>query len=104
MTRMVNCIKLKREAEGLPTPPYPGDLGQQIFENVSRQAWAEWLEHQKMLINEYRLHLADAKAREFLASEMEKYFFGGGELTGTGYVPPDTNAPSPSGGGQGEGS
>jgi len=88
MTRMVNCIKLKREAEGLAAPPYPGELGQRLFDNVSRLAWAEWLEHQKRLINEYHLSLADAKARSFLAAEMEKYFFGGGDLAGTGYVPP----------------
>jgi Fe-S cluster biosynthesis and repair protein YggX len=90
MTRMVNCIKLKREAEGLATPPYPGELGQRIFEHVSRPAWAEWLDHQKMLINEYRLQLSDPKARAFLAAEMEKYFFGGGDLAGTGYVPPES--------------
>lgn len=99
MTRMVNCIKLKREAEGLTAPPYPGELGQRIFDNVSRQAWMQWLEHQKMLINEYRLQLSDAKARAFLASEMEKYFFGGGDLAGTGYVPPGPADPSPSGNG-----
>jgi Fe-S cluster biosynthesis and repair protein YggX len=93
MSRMVNCIKLGREAEGLGAPPYPGALGQRIFENVSRQAWAEWLEHQKRLINEYRLQLSDPKARSFLAAEMEKYFFGG-DLADTGYVPPDTGGPS----------
>lgn len=97
MTRMVQCIKLKREAEGLPVPTYPGELGQRIFNNVSRLAWAEWLEHQKRVINEYKLQLADPKARAFLVGEMEKYFFGGGEdLAGTGYVPPgasDTPAP-----------
>ena len=91
MTRMVNCIKLNREAEGLAAPPYPGELGQRIFNSVSRLAWAEWLEHQKRLINEYKLSLADTKARSFLASEMEKYFFGGGDLTGTGYVPPGSD-------------
>jgi Fe-S cluster biosynthesis and repair protein YggX len=88
MTRTVHCIKLGREAEGLAAPPYPGELGKRIFEQVSKDAWREWVEHQKRLINEYRLHLADPKSREFLAAEMEKYFFGGGELTGTGYTPP----------------
>jgi Fe-S cluster biosynthesis and repair protein YggX len=97
MTHRVNCIKLKCEAEGLAAPPYPGALGQRIYENVSRQAWAEWLEHQKRLINEYRLALSDPKARAFLAAEMEKYFFGGGELADTGYVPPESNDPPPSG-------
>ncbi|HXG27748.1 MAG TPA: oxidative damage protection protein [Nevskiales bacterium] len=93
MTRRVNCIKLKREAEGLAAPPYPGALGQRIFESVSRQAWAEWLEHQKRLINEYRLQLSDPRARAFLAAEMEKYFFGG-DLAGTGYVPPESSSKS----------
>lgn len=89
MTRMVNCIKLGQPAEGLERPPYPGELGERIFNSVSKQAWQEWLEHQTRLINEYRLQLADHKAREFLAEEMEKYFFGGGELAQTSYVPPD---------------
>jgi Fe-S cluster biosynthesis and repair protein YggX len=87
MARMIRCIKLGAEAEALDRPPYPGPLGQRIFENVSKQAWKEWVEHQTRLINEYKLALADPAARKFLAEEMEKYFFGG-ELTGTGYVPP----------------
>lgn len=87
MSRMVNCIKLGEPAEGLDRPPYPGELGERIFNSVSKQAWQGWLEHQTRLINEYRLHLADPKAREFLAEEMEKYFFGGGELAETGYTP-----------------
>ena len=89
MSRTVHCIKLGEEAEGLDVPPYPGDLGQRIFEQVSKSAWQGWLEHQTRLINEYRLVLADPKARKFLAEEMEKYFFGGGELAQTGYVPPE---------------
>lgn len=88
MTRTVDCVKLGTEAPGLPAPPWPGELGQRIFDNVSQAAWQQWLGHQTMLINEYRLPLADPKAREFLAKEMEKYFFGG-ELAETGYVPPD---------------
>lgn len=88
MTRTVHCVRLQQEAEGLDAPPYPGDLGQRIFENVSKQAWAEWQAHQTRVINEYRLSLADKKARDFLAQEMEKFFFGGGELADTGYVPP----------------
>lgn len=102
--RMVQCIKLKREAEGLGAPPYPGELGKRIFDNVSRPAWAEWLEHQKRLINEYRLALSDPKARSFLAAEMEKYFFGGGDLAGTGYVPSPPTPSPPQGEGGGEGS
>lgn len=90
MSRTVHCIKLGREAEGLPKPPLPGELGQKIYEQVSREAWAEWLAHQTRLINEYRLALADATARSFLREELQKYFFGGGELTGTGYVPPSS--------------
>jgi Fe-S cluster biosynthesis and repair protein YggX len=86
--RTVHCIKLGIEAEGLDRPPYPGPLGQRLYEQVSRQAWQGWLQHQTRLINEYRLVLAEAKARKFLTEEMEKYFFGGGELTGTHYVPP----------------
>ena len=87
MTRTVHCVKLGKEAEGLDRPPYPGPLGQRIYENVSKQAWAEWIAHQTRLINEYRLALADPQARKFLAGEMEKYFFGG-DLATTGYVPP----------------
>jgi Fe-S cluster biosynthesis and repair protein YggX len=85
---MVNCVKLGREAEGLDAPPYPGELGRRIFERVSREAWKHWLEHQKMLVNENRLNLADKKAREYLAQQMEKHFFGGGADTASGYVPP----------------
>jgi Fe-S cluster biosynthesis and repair protein YggX len=87
MARTVHCIKLGREAEGLDTPPYPGPLGQRIFESVSREAWKAWLEHQKMLVNENRLSLADSKARKYLAEQMEKHFFGGGADAATGYVP-----------------
>jgi Fe-S cluster biosynthesis and repair protein YggX len=87
MTRTVHCVKLGREAEGLARPPYPGPLGQRIFENVSKQAWSEWVAHQTRLINEYKLALAEPKSRKFLAEEMDKYFFGG-ELAATGYVPP----------------
>lgn len=88
MTRTVHCIKLGHEAEGLARPPYPGELGQRIYGQVSKAAWNEWLQHQTRLINEYRLALADAKARQFLAQEMETYFFGGGELAQTSYTPP----------------
>ena len=75
MTRMVQCVKLGREAEGLDRPPYPGDLGVRIYNNVSREAWAEWLQHQTMLINEYRLTPIEPKARQFLEEQMEKFFF-----------------------------
>jgi Fe-S cluster biosynthesis and repair protein YggX len=78
MTRNVQCVLLKREAPGLDRPPYPGALGQRIFNEVSREAWAAWVRHQTMLINEYRLTPVDPKARRFLEEEMEKYFFGSG--------------------------
>ena len=88
MPRMVNCVKLGREAEGLDAPPYPGELGKRIFERVSKEAWKQWLDHQKTLVNENRLNLADKKARDYLAQQMEKHFFGGGADTASGYVPP----------------
>ncbi len=88
MPRMVNCIKLGREMEGLDFPPYPGELGKRIFDGVSKEAWKQWLEQQKMLVNENRLNLADKKAREYLAQQMEKHFFGGGADSASGYVPP----------------
>jgi Fe-S cluster biosynthesis and repair protein YggX len=88
MARMVNCVKLGREAEGLDVPPYPGELGRRIFEQVSKEAWKQWLEHQKMLVNENRLNLADRKAREYLAQQMERHFFGQGAERAAGYVPP----------------
>ncbi len=78
MTRNVQCVLLKREAPGLDRPPYPGALGQRIFNEVSREAWAAWVRHQTMLINEYRLTPVDPKARKFLEEEMAKYFFGTG--------------------------
>lgn len=91
MSRIIRCIKLGTDAEGLDRAPYPGPLGQRIFENVSKQAWADWIAHQTRLINEYRLSLASPDARKFLAAEMEKFFFGG-ELAETHYVPP-SNTP-----------
>ena len=89
MARMVNCIKLDREAEGLDFAPYPGELGKRIYENVSKQAWQGWLQHQTMLINEYRLTPIEPKARKFLEEQMEQYFFGQGSAAPQGYVPPD---------------
>lgn len=87
MSRMVQCVLLKTEAEGLDYAPYPGELGQRIYENVSRQAWQQWLAHQTMLINEYRLTPIEPQARKFLEGEMEKFFFGGGAARPGGYVP-----------------
>ncbi|HAZ59938.1 MAG TPA: oxidative damage protection protein [Gammaproteobacteria bacterium] len=85
--RIVHCVKLGREAPGLPRPPYPGELGKRIHENVSQDAWKLWLSHQTMLINEYRLTPVEPKARRFLEEEMEKYFFGDGSTAPEGYVP-----------------
>ncbi len=85
---MVKCIKLGREAEGLDRPPYPGELGKRIYENVSKEAWQQWLAHQTMLVNENRLNLADKRARDYLAQQMEAHFFGGGADVAAGYVPP----------------
>jgi Fe-S cluster biosynthesis and repair protein YggX len=87
MTRMVHCVKLGREAEGLDRPTYPGPLGQRIFENVSKEAWAGWIRFQTMLVNENRLNLADPQARKYLAAQMENYFFGEGAQMPAGYVP-----------------
>jgi Fe-S cluster biosynthesis and repair protein YggX len=83
---MVNCVKLKREAPGLDVPPYPGELGKRIYDNVSKEAWQDWLEQQKRLINEMRLNLMDPKARKYLADQMERHFFGSGADEASGYV------------------
>ena len=88
MSRTVQCVKLGKEAEGLDRPPYPGELGQRIFDNVSKEAWAAWMQQQTILINEYRLSVIDPKAREFLEKEMERFFFGDGGTTPEGYTPP----------------
>ena len=90
MSRMVNCVKLGREAPGLDFQTYPGELGKRIFENVSKEAWQLWMSHQTMLINENRLNLADSAARKYLAEQLEKHFFGGGADVAAGYVPPST--------------
>ena len=89
MSRMVNCVKLGREAEGLDRAPYPGPLGERIFENVSKEAWQQWLKQQTMLINEYRLSPIDPKSRTFLEEQMEKFFFGEGAETPPDYVAPE---------------
>ena len=88
MPRTVQCIKLGHEAEGLDLPPYPGELGRKLYENVSKEAWQGWLKHQTMLINENRLNLADDRARKYLATQLEKHFFGEGADAAMGYVPP----------------
>lgn len=88
MVRMVNCVKLGREAEGLDLPPVPGEMGKRIFANVSKEAWQQWIKYQTMLINENRLNLMDARARKYLAEQMENHFFGDGADRISGFVPP----------------
>ena len=87
MARMVNCVKLGREAEGLDRPPLPSELGKRMYEDVSKDAWRDWQTQQTRLINENRLQLADPRARKYLLEQTEKYFFGGGADEASGYVP-----------------
>ena len=87
MSRTVNCILLKKEAEGLDFAPYPGELGQKIYASVSKEAWQRWVSHQTMLINENRLTPIEPEARKFLETEMEKFFFGEGSAVPKEYVP-----------------
>jgi Fe-S cluster biosynthesis and repair protein YggX len=88
MSRTVQCVKLGKEAEGLDKPPYPGELGQRIYENVSKEAWQQWMGQQTILINEYRISVVDPKGRAFLEEQMEKFFFGEGADTPEAFVPP----------------
>jgi Fe-S cluster biosynthesis and repair protein YggX len=89
MSRTVFCVLLQREAEGLDRPPYPGEMGQRIYAQVSKEGWQRWVAHQTMLINEYRLSTIEPKARKFLAEEMEKFLFAGGAARPAGYVAPE---------------
>ena len=88
MSRTVNCVMLDKEAEGLDYSPYPGELGQRIYDGVCKEAWQQWLGHQTMLINEYRLTPIEPEARTFLETEMEKFFFGEGSSAPKEFVPP----------------
>jgi Fe-S cluster biosynthesis and repair protein YggX len=88
MTRKVNCVKLGIEAEGLDTPPFPGEKGLEIFEKISKSAWQQWLSKQTMLINENKLASFDPKARAYLAEERTKFLFEGNNDMPEGYVPP----------------
>jgi Fe-S cluster biosynthesis and repair protein YggX len=90
MPRTIFCTYLQREAEGLERVPYPGELGQRIYASISKQAWQQWVSHQTMLLNEYRLSPIDPKARKFLVEEMEKFLFGGGARRPEGYVAPES--------------
>jgi Fe-S cluster biosynthesis and repair protein YggX len=89
MSRTVYCQKLAKEAPALPFPPYPGELGKRIQQNISKQAWEMWLKRQTMFINEYRLNLTDPQARQFLEQEMEKFLFTNEENVPAGYTPPE---------------
>jgi Fe-S cluster biosynthesis and repair protein YggX len=91
MTRYIDCAKLKKNAPALSLPPYPGPFGQKIYETISEEAWQLWLEHQTMLINEFRLSMMDPKARAFLREETEKFLFGEGSTKPAGFVPPENN-------------
>lgn len=88
--RVIYCEKLKHKAAGLSSPPYPGELGQKIFNHISAQAWEMWLNHQTMLINEYRLNLLEPQAKTFLLAEMEKFLFGEGSEKPSGFTPAST--------------
>jgi Fe-S cluster biosynthesis and repair protein YggX len=89
MARTVQCVYLKKQAEGLDFAPYPGELGKRIYDNISKEAFEEWKRHQTMLVNENRLNLADQRARQYLARQMERFLFGEGADQPTGYVPPE---------------
>lgn len=89
MSDTVYCQKLEAELPALEVAPYPGEIGQKIVENISAQAWKMWLEHQTMLINEYRLNMLDPKARSFLVEQMQKFLFEDDAEKPSGYVPPE---------------
>jgi Fe-S cluster biosynthesis and repair protein YggX len=89
MTRSVYCLRSQQECEGLAFVPWPGALGKRVFESIGKAAWAQWLAHQTMLINEHRLSPLDPGHRAFLESEMEKFLFGAGADKPAGYVPPE---------------
>ena len=89
MSRQVFCEHFQKELEGLDRPPYPGELGEKIYQSVSKQAWNTWIEHQTMLINENQLSMLDPKSRKYLQEEMTKFLFGKGSEKPREYVPPD---------------
>jgi Fe-S cluster biosynthesis and repair protein YggX len=89
-TRMVKCVKFGREMPGLERIPWKGELGKRVFENVSKEAWKMWIEHSKMLMNEYRLNPLDPNSQKIMEEQMEQFFFGEGARLPEGYVPPKT--------------
>lgn len=88
MSRMVQCVKLKKEAQGLDFPPYPGELGTKIWQSVSKEAWQQWVDVQTRLVNENRLNLADARARKYLKEQMQQFLFEDRDVEAQGFVPP----------------
>lgn len=92
MTRMVKCVKLGKELPGLARPPFPGALGQRVFENVSQEGWALWQPQSTLLINHYGLNLRDPNAQKFLMEQLEDFFFGEGAQMEEGEWEPDTVA------------
>ena len=85
--KLIQCVVLKQQARGLDEQPYPGELGQRIYDQISVQAWQQWVAHQTMLINENRLTPIEPAAREFLEREMEKFLFGDGSAPPQDFVP-----------------
>ena len=86
--RIVHCVKFQKDLPGLDEVPFDNELGQRIYDNVSRDAWGLWKEHLKMIMNEYRLNLATPEAQEIVIKQMDDYFFGGGAALPPDYVPP----------------
>ena len=93
MARMVNCAKLGRELPGLNRPPFGGELGKRVFENISQQAWAMWQDQSTLLINHYGLNLRDPNAQKFLMEQMEQFFFGEGAKLPEDWTPETQPAP-----------
>jgi Fe-S cluster biosynthesis and repair protein YggX len=85
---MVQCVKLQKEAEGLDKPPFKGELGQRVFDTISKEAWRQWLEHSKMIVNEYRLDLVSPEGQRVWMDQLEKYFYGEGSAAPKEFVPP----------------
>jgi len=84
---MVMCVKFGRELPGLDRIPWKGEIGKRVYENVSKEAWKLWIEHSKMLMNEYRLNPLDANSQKIMEEQMEQFFFGEGAKLPEGYVP-----------------
>jgi Fe-S cluster biosynthesis and repair protein YggX len=86
--RMVKCVKLGQELPGLDRVPWKGEIGKRVYENVSKEAWAMWVNHSKMLLNEFHLNPLDPNAQKIMEEQMEQFFFGGGSKLPEGYVAP----------------